>query len=96
MSKPSEGYVSVHTEEKVFTSRELGQLFDLTFIVSPNWRILVDVHTPAGDGWATLSTWIDSSGNMVTRGKSAASLGQYVWSAVQAGCRVRVVKGEQL
>lgn len=89
------GYVTVETEERVFTSSDLAQLFDLTFQVSPDWRIVVDVHTPRGDGWATLSAWLDN-GTLVMRGKSAASLGKYVWDAVRCGCRVRVVEGDKL
>lgn len=83
-------------EEHVFTSQQIAQLFDLTFLVSENWRILIDVHTPAGDGWATMNCWLDQEGNLTFRGVSAQSLGKYVWRAVLAGCRVRVVQGDQL
>lgn len=88
--------LSTTQQEKVFTSEEIAQLFDLTFIVSPGWRILVDVHTPAGDGWATMNTWLDHDGSFILRGRSANTLGKYLWEAVEVGCRVRVVQGEKL
>lgn len=84
------------SSEKVFSRTELAQLFDLTFVYSAEWRILVDSHTTKGSGWVTMNTWIDTHGNYIMTGKSTDALGKYIAHAIRCGLRVRVLAGERL